>query len=58
MCIIINFFNGLVALSYCIIKVKNNKEQKPNDIIGEEKLNIEVVPCQNEGIDVVDKVTK
>ena len=24
----------------------------------EEKLNIEVVPCQNEGIDVVDKVTK
>ena len=38
MCIIINFFNGLVALSYCIIKVKNNKEQKPNDIIGEEKL--------------------
>ena len=24
----------------------------------EEKLNIEVVPCQNEGIDFVDKVTK
>ena len=24
----------------------------------QEKLNIEVVPCQNEGIDVVDKVTK
>ena len=29
----------IVALSYCIIKVKDNKEQKPNDIIGEEKLN-------------------
>ena len=24
----------------------------------EEKLNIEVIPCQNEGIDVVDKITK
>ena len=24
----------------------------------EEKLNIEVIPCQNEGKDVVDKVTK
>lgn len=24
----------------------------------EEKLNIEIIPCQNEGIDVVDKITK
>ena len=24
----------------------------------EEKLNIEVMPCNNEGVDVVDKVTK
>ena len=33
------------------IKAKTLKEL-------EEKLNIEVIPCQNEGIDVVDKITK
>ena len=43
----------IVALSYCIIKVKDNKDQNPNDIIGEEKLN----PVSDEDIITMKKVT-
>ena len=44
----------IVALSYCIIKVKDNKDQNPNDIIGEEKLN----PVSDEDLITMKKVTE